>query len=314
MGSASLVNQIAYVLDILFWDKEDIETYKALHQVLSVKRALRPGGDPTRALPAILSYRTRATYFQTAIAFFRRAKALTGKRLLADLMDPATILHTLDIYYRDHSSSTLRKVLATIGKLHQGCVQAGWTAAPSPITDSLRDHVRSYHDDASVRQARFGYIPKDAERILVFLIEKNSAFALAAEIVLRCGLRLSEVAGLKGEEVDLKNMVLHITGKGGKLRTVMLPVELAGQLNPSKQYLFSPSPSWRRAFYRAVRQAARELGIRISGVHRLRSNYAQNLYEELRKSGKGDREARQEVSHQLGHNRPEVTNSYIPHS
>jgi len=47
----------------MFWDTEDIEAYKAEHQVESVKRDLRPGGDPTRPLPAILSFRTRAGYF-----------------------------------------------------------------------------------------------------------------------------------------------------------------------------------------------------------------------------------------------------------
>ena len=58
--------------------------------------------------------------------------------------------------------------------------------------------------------------------------------------------------------------------------------------------------------------AARELGIQVQGVHRFRSNYAQNVYEELKESGKNDREARREVSRRLGHNRVQVTNSYIP--
>jgi integrase len=93
---------------------------------------------------------------------------------------------------------------------------------------------------------------------------------------------------------------------------VALPADLADQINPSRQYLFDPSQSWKRAFYRAVRQAARDLGIGISGVHRLRANYAQNEHQELIETGKSDREARQEVSRRLGHNRVGVTNSYIP--
>jgi len=312
MSPASLANQIAYVLNTLFWNTENIETYKAEHRVASVKRDLRPDGDPTRSLPAILSYRTRAVYFQTTITFFQRAKALTGKRLLGDLLDPETVCYTLDTHYRDLQPSTLRTVLAAIGKVHQGCLRVGWTEASSPVTEALRAHVKSYRDDGNLRQARFGYIPEDAERILATLKEKSSAFALAAELVLRCGLRISEVAGLKGENVDLENMVLHITGKGGRHRNVDLPADIAQQLNLSRQYLFNPCRSWKSAFYNAVRAAARKLGITVSGVHRLRANCFQNTYEKLTMEGLTDQEARMKVSQDAGHNRVRVTYSYVP--
>jgi hypothetical protein len=64
--------------------------------------------------------------------------------------------------------------------------------------------------------------------------------------------------------------------------------------------------------FQEVRKAARELGIKISGLHRLRSNYAQEKYRNLRANGKTDREARQEVSKSLGHNRIDVVGGYIP--
>ncbi len=41
-------------------------------------------------------------------------------------------------------------------------------------------------------------------------------------------------------------------------------------------------------------------GIKISGLHRLRSNYAQDKYTKLRAKGLTDRQARLEVSHDLG--------------
>jgi integrase len=312
ISAASLANQLAHVLNAMFWDTDDIEAYKAEHGVISVKRDLRPGGDPTRPIPAILSYRTRACYFQIARTFFKRAKELTGQRLLADLLDPATVRRTLDTYYRDLQPATKRTVLAAIGKVHQGCVYVGWTHAPSSITDELREHVRAYRDDGNVRQPRFGYIPEDAERILTYLKEHGSKFALPAEIALRCGLRLSEVAGLQGRQIDLEHGLVHVVGKGGKERDVELPTGLAEQINPSKQYLFDPSPSWKLAFYKAVRGAARALGIQVSGVHRLRANFAQNEYAKLMGQGLNEQEARQEVSTLLGHNRVRVTRSYIP--
>ena len=139
--------------------------------------------------------------------------------------------------------------------------------------------MKAYRDDGNVRQPRFGYIPEDAERILVYLKEHGSKYALPAEIALHCGLRLSEIAGLQGKQVDLESRMLHVVGKGGKKRDVDLPAGLAEQLNPSKQYLFDPSRSWKQSFYQAVRDAARALGIQVSGVHRLRANCFQNTYE-----------------------------------
>jgi integrase len=146
------------------------------------------------------------------------------------------------------------------------------------------------------------------------LREVGSKYALPAEVVLRCGLRLSEVAGLKGEDIDLENLVMHIKGKGGRHRTISIPADLAEQLDASQQYVFKPSASWKSSFYQAVRRAARKLGIKINGVHRLRSNFAQNEHKNLIAEGLTDRLARMQVSQKLGHNRIEVVGSYIPNS
>jgi hypothetical protein len=49
-----------------------------------------------------------------------------------------------------------------------------------------------------------------------------------------------------------------------------------------------------------------------SGVHRLRSTYAQLQYTRFRSKGLINEEARLKVSHLLGHERPGVTNIYVP--
>jgi integrase len=77
-------------------------------------------------------------------------------------------------------------------------------------------------------------------------------------------------------------------------------------------YLFTPSQTWKSEFYRAIREAARSFGITLSGIHRLRANFAQNEYEKLREQGMSGNEARQKVSKLLGHNRLGVTKSYVP--
>jgi hypothetical protein len=312
MPSPSIENQVTHALDILCWDKEQIDDFKTEHNVHSVKKALRPGGDPTRGLPAILSRRTRDCYLETATPFFERARQLTGKKLLGELMTEDTVRSTLNAEYQDHMPSTLDTVLAAIGKVHMGCERLGWTQSPSPVTPALREHVKAYRDDGDVHLPRYGYAEGDAERILDLLKEKGSKFTLAAELALGCGLRISEIAGLKGKDVDKEHSLLHIVGKGGKHRDVPLPAGIADQLDSSQQCLFFTTQSWKASFSQAVRRAARELGIKIQGVHRFRSNYAQNVYEDLVNNGKSDREARREVAHRLGHNRIDVVGNYVP--
>ncbi|MHC1733447.1 MAG: tyrosine-type recombinase/integrase [Bacteroidales bacterium] len=207
---------------------------------------------------------------------------------------------------------TVNKLLSALEKVHLGCVKLGWTKSPCPITTELREWVKSFRDDSDVRMPRFGYKPKDAERVIAHLKDKKSVFALPAELALRCGLREDEIAGLKGKNIDVVQKLLHITGKGGRYRQVPIPEDLLNHLNRSKQYLFTPSASRRAGFRRTVRDATRELGIEISGVHRLRANFAQEKYMDFLAQGMDEREARLKVSELLGHARIDVTYKYVP--
>ena len=309
---SSISNQVDHALAKITWDKDQIAEYKNQHAVRSVKQALRPDGEPTRPLPVILGINTRRTYFQTATLFFEQAKELTGEGLLADLLDADTIMTTFEQHYADAAPGTVNKLLAALKKVHLGCVQLGWTKAPCPMTPELRAWVKSFRDDSNVRAPRFGYHPEDAEKLVVYLKEKKSAYALPAELALRCGLREDEIAGLKGENIDCEQRLLHITGKGGRYRPVPVPEDLLARLNTSKQYVFTPSASWRAGFRRTVREATRALGIEISGVHRLRANFAQNRFQEFRSQGYDERETRRQVSRLLGHARIDVTYKYVP--
>jgi integrase len=309
---SSISNQVDHALAKVTWDKKQIAAYQAEKGVISVKKSLRPGGDPTHPLPVILGINTRRTYFQAATLFFKRAEELTGEGLLANLMDPDIIMTTIEKFYADAAPGTMNKLLPAIEKVHLGCTRLGWTKTPCPITPELRDWAKSFRDDSDVRSPRFGYQPDDAERVVTYLKGMRSAYALPAELALRCGLREDEIAGLKGENVDADHKLLNITGKGGRYRPVPIPEDLLSRLNRSKQYLFTPSASWRAGFRRTVQEATRALGIGISGVHRLRANFAQNKYRDFLTQGMDDREARRKVSELLGHARIDVTYKYVP--
>ena len=97
MSNPSIRHQVNLALEELVWEKEEIDAYKSEHQVPSVKKALRPNGDPTAGLPAILSVRTKACYLQTCTTFFKRAWELTGKKKLRDLMNTEVILWYLHL-------------------------------------------------------------------------------------------------------------------------------------------------------------------------------------------------------------------------
>jgi integrase len=182
----------------------------------------------------------------------------------------------------------------------------------SPVTPDLRNHIKTFLDDFSVRSPRYGYQNEDAKRIVQYLAEQHSQFALAAELALRCGLRKSEVAGLKGKDIDRQKLTLKVVGKGGRMREIPVSADLAEKLNLSRQYIFTPNRSWKSAFSQAVAKAAKALEIDLTGVHRLRSNFAQNLYKDLRQDGLNGVQARDQISQQLGHNRREVTRNYVP--
>jgi len=312
LSLSSISNQVNHALAKVTWDKEQIAKFQAEHGVVSVKKSLRPDGDPTQPIPVILSVNTRRTYFQTATLFFKRAEEITDEGLLVTLLDPNIIMTTFEEHYADAAPGTVNKLLAAVEKVHLGCVKLGWTKEPCPITSELRDWVKTFRDDSDVRMPRFGYKPDDAEKLVAHLKDKNSIYALPAELALYCGLREDEIAGLKGENVDKAQKVLHITGKGGRYRRVPIPDNLLDQLNCSKQYLFTPSASWQAGFRRTVRDATRALGIEISGVHRLRANFAQKKFQDFLVQGMDEREARSHVSELLGHTRIDVTYKYVP--
>lgn len=309
---ASIHHQVDRALDAITWNTKEITAYKNETGVVSVKKSMRPQGDPTKPLPVILGIGTRKSYYDAAGLFFTRAKLLTGFGLLSYLLDQDVLSATFDRFYANKSAGTINKTIAAIYKVYLGCKKLGWTKSQSPITTELREHLKTYSDDFSVRVPRYVYKPEDAEKIIDYLHEHNSAYLLPAEIALKCGLRKSEIAGLKGENVDKEEMIIKVIGKGGRYREVPLPEDLVEKLNTSKQFLFSPKSSWKNAFYQAVTKAANSLDIELSGVYRLRSNYAQNLFDELQKEGLSEGQARDIVSKNLGHNRRDVTHGYIP--
>jgi integrase len=304
---ASIAHQVHRCLEQVTLDEDEIRRRKAALGGRSIKQALRPGGDPTKPLPEILGKGTRKTYFRTGRTFFEQAKQLTGEKLLGRLLTREIILNTFDHHYPSCAPGTAYRIQAAIKKIYAGAVKLGWVRGECPIGNDLR--VRN---ESHVRVHRYGYPPADAAKIVACLAEHQSPYALPAELALRCGLRANEIAGLKGENVDRERGVLCFKGKGGRYREVPVPPDLLDRMRLAAGYFFIPKESWCSAFRNAVQRSARALGIELSGVHRLRSTYAQLQYVHFRWEGLDDKAARKNVSTLLGHNRTDVTFAYIP--
>jgi len=305
----SITHQVARCLDQVTLTKEEIEEYKVEHDTDSVKKDLRPGGDPTKLLPNILGIGTAKTYFRSGKVFFERAKELSGENMLGMLLTRDVIMDTFDAYYASAASGTASKIQAAIKNIFAGAVLLGWVHGKCPIDNDLRERNSDH-----VLKHRYGYFPEDAIRIIEYLSVHSRAFCLPAEIALKCGLRENEISGLKVSDVHCQEKFLLFKGKGGKSRPVPIPTSLLEKLSliRTPNYYFTPSESWCANFRNTVQKACMAVGIDGSGVHRLRATYAQLQYTKLRMAGMNDRQARLAVSKLLGHNRIDVTYAYIP--
>src|SRR5271157_3863507 len=305
----SITHQVARCLDQVTLTKEEIEVYKIEHDTVSVKKALRPGGDPTKLLPNILGIGTVKTYFRTGKVFFERAKELSGENMLGVLLTREVILATFDAHYASAALGTASKLQAAIKHIFAGALLLGWVHGKCPIENDLRE-LKSDH----VLKHRYGYFPEDAKRIIEYLSVHSHTFCLPAEIALKCGLRENEISGLKVSDVNSQEKFLRFKGKGGKGREVPIPTSLLEKLSliRTPNYYFTPSESWCANFRTTVQKACMAVGIDGSGVHRLRATYAQLQYTKFRMAGMNDRQARLAVSKLLGHNRIDVTYAYIP--
>ena len=168
-------------------------------------------------------------------------------------------------------------------------------------------------------------MPKIPEQLPVVLSHKELVALFAAEPVLLrrtamvcaygAGLRVSEVCGLRTQDLDSERGLLHVRhGKGDKERVTALTQTLLAQLRAYWRRSRPPGP-WvfpgrtreghigRGTLQKAYRQAARKAAIREPGTfHSLRHSTATHLLE----AGVGLRV----IQVLLGHKRLETTTRY----
>lgn len=161
--------------------------------------------------------------------------------------------------------------------------------------------------------------------------------ALATQISYHAGLRAHELLTLRpmterppherpalsSKWEGREGVPYTVAGKGGLIREVRIPPELAQQLESRRlvapctvtdrgihyrqHYELAGGQRWSNAFSAA---AKRVLGW-SEGAHGLRHSYAQERLEELQRQGLKWEHALETVSQEMGHFRPQITEIYL---
>jgi integrase len=127
------------------------------------------------------------------------------------------------------------------------------------------------------------------------------------------GLRIHEALTLRSDKVNLREGSVEVKGKGGRVRKVtLLDSSVLRELPLDRNFVFPPTPAFRRAVQAEVARACEELGIACRGTHGFRATYAERYLEKRTTEGSREREARKSLARQLGHNRTDVTRKYVP--
>jgi hypothetical protein len=147
----------------------------------------------------------------------------------------------------------------------------------------------------------------------------NQAHYLAASIQHESGLRLaggtiikeSQLRGFAQDSYTGKNVgLIDYIGKGGKPGTAHVSPEvyrvLATHITSQGEFKVSAD-----GYRQSLKEAAQQSGQNYNGSHGLRWNYAQQRFSELQANGVSYEKALGVVSHELGHNRIEITRHYL---
>lgn len=179
------------------------------------------------------------------------------------------------------------------------------------------------------------YTPEQVSMIAAAQREHN---ALATQIAHAAGLRQHELYTLRpayeqpasphrnwspDRFTGREGVLYTVQGKGGLVREVLIPRDLAGRLESrrlaepvsardqgvryEKHYAIGAGRAWAASFRTA---AERALGWN-QGPHGVRHAYAQERMRELQSSGFPYRQALAVVSQELGHFRPDITEVYL---
>ena len=299
---------------------------KASTQAASVINSLKELSAEQRAnhekmtLPSLGTARD----FETCLTHIGNWMKETGQGSLRDLT-PAKAVDYLQMRAAEVGQKTLDQERQAAQKMMQDVTHQLQPNERLPV-------VKSEHEQVLTARA---YTMEQMEAIAEAQAEK---YALATEIAYASGLRAHELFTLlplaerqpddrPASEFKFSGRpqgeLYTVQGKGGLVRVVSIPTDLADRLEARRldeartvcdrsiyyrqHYDIGGGKLWSNSFSKA---SLRVLEF-STGAHGLRHAYAQDRMEELRHSGRNRMESLRIVSQELGHFRPEITETYL---
>jgi integrase len=164
--------------------------------------------------------------------------------------------------------------------------------------------------------------------IIHYLDSIDPEVARLLNLMLKAGMRVTEAAYLRAQDIDLENQVINLNEdgnvnrtKGSRPRVVEFQAEFIDYFtnlknspdNESTGHLFADRRGLPNRARQTVRQVCAALNIPSLGTHAFRKAFSMDNYRQARAQGADGRQALLVTSHQLGHNRINVTRqSYVP--
>jgi len=305
VGRPSMIHQTEMALQAMFVPGESRQAHKV-------------AGDAAQHITGI---ETMRNYVGCGCKFAVACQRDYGVHFLRDITPPMAQEHLLQLHDRELSGGYIGKVVAALRKLDIALRLKKWKTPDAPL---WLPEAGGWHSDAHPERA---YTPEQAQRLLAALaVARDPRIVRVARLQCIAGLRISEACMLRGADIDVAHCQLHLSKatKGGRGRIVDVAPEQQDFLQElveraaqhSDGYVFQGRGDRGKSLIRrvqaAVSRATKQEGIPHYSTHAFRKMFAQQRYAEASATGQTDREAREVVSHALGHNRVAVTYSYVP--
>ena len=245
-------------------------------------------------------------------------------RDLADVQPEMALAYIADLEERGLSGGWIGRVCASLRKLDAACRQTGIFSSDKPALLPHKDQggPGGFHSISKP----VPYTAEQAQAIIEHITPIDPDIARLLSLMDRSGLRVQEACYLRAQDIFRSEIRLNQQDnanrtKGGRPRIIQVQachqefleqLQHVGKANPTG-HIFKDRQTLPDRARQRVRQVCQELGIPNHGTHGFRKHFANQEYRRQMEAGANDRQALLATSHQLGHNRINVTiQSYIP--
>ena len=269
----------------------------------------------------IHSRNTRDHYFNVVVDFCRYQKDHFGIKDVENTSGEAIKQYMLDRIDSGKIGqySTFKFEASALEKFNAGLnryAEKHETGHSYRLSEDIKE-ARVYARDTMDSPETDSRAYADAKGVIASI--ENQDNHLGAKVQHEAGFRIHEVSliheeqrkGIRQETVTGEERgVIEVQGKGGKVYEGMVSQEtyreLENHIKDNGEFAIDKAD-----YGRDLRAAALEHGEDYHGSHDLRHTHAQERFHEIQENGYSREDARQIVSRELGHERPDITERYL---